>query len=230
MNTSTANGFPVLPSYITSFPEYLNPFCSKTPFTSTSFSPTKAEPSILLPRNAAAFPVTDSRNIPTVILDGNACGLIITSGTTPSAVYGRSSWLTSSPTTPFCPCLDANLSPISGILRSLTRILYILPPSCDCVITTVSTTPFSDGLTPIEVSLRYGPFTSNSLYSSINLGGLVFPINISPPCAVDSVAITPSSSNNLYALSPLNPRIFPSAVGISKLSLIPPGYCFASAS
>ena len=135
----------------------------------------------MLPRNAAAFPVTDSRNIPTVILDGNACGLIRTSGTIPSAVYGRSSWFTNNPTTPFCPCLDANLSPISGIRRSLTLILYILPPSCDWVITTVSTTPLSDGLTPIEVSLLYGPFTSNSLYSSMNLGGLVFPISISPP-------------------------------------------------
>ena len=129
MKTSTGNALPVLPSYIVSLPEYLKPAVSRTSLISSNFSPTNAEPSILLPRNAAAFPVTDSRNIPTVILDGNACGLIRTSGTIPSAVYGRSSWFTNNPTTPFCPCLDANLSPISGIRRSLTLILYILPPS-----------------------------------------------------------------------------------------------------
>src|SRR6267143_3015794 len=94
MKTSAGNAFPVLPSYITSFPEYLKPADSRTSLTPSSFSPTNAEPSILVPLSAAAFPVTDSRNIPTVILDGNACGLISTSGTTPSDVYGKSSWFT----------------------------------------------------------------------------------------------------------------------------------------
>ena len=150
-----------------------------------------------MPRNAAALPVIDSINIPTVILDGNACGLIRTSGEIPSAVYGKSSHFAKIPRIPFWPCRDANLSPISGVRISLTLILYIFPPSLDLVITTVSTTPVSEGLTPIEVSRLYGPFTSNSLYSSINLGGLDFPIRISPPRTCDSVATTPSSSKSL---------------------------------
>ncbi len=100
----------------------------------------------------------------------------------------------------------------------------------DCVITTVSITPVSEGLTPIEVSRLYGPVDSNSLYSSINRGGLVFPIKISPPLTDASVATTPSSSKRRYAFSPLYPLMLSSAFGISKLSRIPPGYCFASAS
>src|SRR5574338_863140 len=211
MNTSTGNGFPVLPSYMTSLPEYFSPEPSSAALISSVFSPTNAEPSNLAPRTAAALPEMDSMNIPTVIRDGNACGLIKTSGITPSAVYGKSSYRARIPTTPFCPCLDANLSPISGILMSLTLILYIFPPSLDCVITTVSTTPVSDGLTPIDVSRLYGPLDSNSRYSSMNLGGLVLPIRMSPPTAFDSVATTPSSSSKRYAFSPLYPRMLSSA-------------------
>ena len=203
MKVSTSNALPVLPSYIFSLPEYLKPCLSRISFTISIFSPTNAEPSNCFPLSAAAFPQTDSIIIPTVILDGNACGLIKTSGCVPSSVYGRSSCFAKMPSTPFCPCLDANLSPISGILISRTRILYIFPPSFDWVITTVSTTPCSDGLTPTDVSRLYGPLVSNSLYSSINLGGLVFPIKISPPSTPDSVATIPSSSNILYAFSPL---------------------------
>jgi len=72
MKTSTGNDFPVRPSYIISFPEYLKPAASIVLFTSSIFSPTNADPSNWLPRKAAAFPVIDSINIPTVILDGNA--------------------------------------------------------------------------------------------------------------------------------------------------------------
>ena len=68
---------------------------------------------------------------------------------------------------------------------------------------TVSTTPFSEGLTPTEVSLRYGPFTSNSLYSSMNLGGDVLPIKMSPPLTTASCMIAPSCSSRRYAFSPL---------------------------
>src|SRR3989344_1681328 len=125
MKTSTGNDLPVLPSYIISLPEYLNPAASITGLTSSIFSPTNAEPSNWLPLNAAALPQIDSMNMPTVILEGNACGLISTSGEIPSAVYGKSSAFAKIPSTPFCPCLDANLSPISGILISLTLILYI---------------------------------------------------------------------------------------------------------
>ncbi len=55
--------------------------------------------------------------------------------------------------TPFWPCLEANLSPISGILMSLTLTLNILPPSTFSVMNIESTTPASDGLTATEVSL-----------------------------------------------------------------------------
>ncbi len=131
MKTSTGKDFPVLPSYIISLPEYSNPCASITCLTSSIFSPTNAEPSNLAPRNAADFPQIDSIIMPTVILDGKACGLIKTSGDIPLAVYGKSSALAKIPKTPFCPCLDANLSPISGILISLALILYIFPPSFD---------------------------------------------------------------------------------------------------
>ena len=72
MKTSTGKGLPVLPSYIFSLPEYLNPDDSIISLTSDNFSPTNAEPSNFFPRNAAALPVIDSNIIPTVILDGNA--------------------------------------------------------------------------------------------------------------------------------------------------------------
>ena len=101
MKTSTGKDFPVLPSYITSFPEYLKPASSIILLAASIFSPTNAEPSNFCPRNAAALPVIDSINIPTVILDGNACGLIKTSGTIPSAVYGKSSFFAKIPRTPF---------------------------------------------------------------------------------------------------------------------------------
>ena len=94
----------------------------------------------------------------------------------------------------------------------------------------VSTTPVSEGLTPMEVSLLYGPLESSSRYSSINLGGLVLPMRISPPDTRDSEATIPSSSNKRYDFSPLYPRRLSSEFGISKLSRIPPGYCFDSAS
>ena len=111
---------------------------------------------------------------------------------------------------------------------SLTLILYIFPPSVACVMTTVSTMPVSEGLTPIDVSRLYGPLCSNSRYSSINLGGLVFPMRMSPPVTDDSVETIPSSSNKRYDFSPLYPRILSSEFGIVKSSRIPPGYCFAS--
>ncbi|AMM72788.1 ORF039L [giant sea perch iridovirus - K1] len=61
--------------------------------------------------------------------DGNACGLMTRSGTTPSAVNGISHWSYIMPHVPFWAVNDANLSPISGmrILRSL--ILTHLHPS-----------------------------------------------------------------------------------------------------
>ena len=201
MNTSTGNGLPVRPSYMTSLPEYLKPAASIACRTSSIFSPTNADPSNCDPRSAAALPVIDSMNMPTVILEGNAWGLISTSGVTPSAVYGRSSFLASMPRTPFCPCRAANLSPISGTRMSLTRILYILPPSLDCVMTTVSTMPVSDGLTDTDVSRRYGPAWSYSRNSSRKRGGLVLPMSMSPPETEASADTAPSSSSRRYDLS-----------------------------
>ncbi len=69
-----------------SLPEASKPLERRTFSISSMLSPANAEPSTEEPRNAAAFPAIDSMNWPTVILDGNACGLIITSGTIPSAV------------------------------------------------------------------------------------------------------------------------------------------------
>ena len=144
---------PVFPSYITSLPVASKPLPLSIFSSSSMCSPAKAEPSTGDPLSAPAFPAMDSMNWPTVILDGNACGLIITSGTMPSAVYGMSSCGTTSPTTPFWPCLEANLSPISGTLMSLTRTLNIFPPSTFSVMKMESTTPASEGLTATEVSL-----------------------------------------------------------------------------
>ena len=197
MKTSAGNFLPVRPSYIVSLPEYSKPRASMACFTSSIFSPTNAEPSNLLPRSAADLPHMDSMNMPTVMREGNAWGFMSTSGVTPSAVYGKSSLLASIPSTPFWPWREANLSPISGILTSRTRILYILPPSLDCVITMVSTTPFSEGLTPMDVSRLYGPEASNSRNSSMNRGGLVLPISTSPPSTAASADMTPSSSSSL---------------------------------
>ena len=41
------------------------------------------------PSIAAALPTIDSTNIPIVILDGKACGLIITSGQIPLSLNGK---------------------------------------------------------------------------------------------------------------------------------------------
>src|SRR5205807_4278472 len=84
-----------------------------------------------------------STNWPIVILDGMAWGLIITSGTTPSTVKGMSSWGTRSPMTPFCPWREANLSPSSGLRKSLPSTLIILFLSLDSVRHVLSMLPCS---------------------------------------------------------------------------------------
>ena len=154
-------------------------------------------PSAGFPLAAAAFPANDSINCPIVILEGMACGLMIMSGTIPSSVKGRSSWGTIKPMTPFCPCLEANLSPSSGTRWSRTLTFTSLLPSFDCVMNIASTIPFSEGRMSTDVSRMDGPFTSNSLYSSRNLGGLILPIRTSPPATPDSRPIIPSGSSSL---------------------------------
>jgi len=151
-------------------------------------------PSAGLPLAEAAFPASDSMNCPIVILEGIACGLIIRSGTVPSSENGRSSCGTIKPMTPFCPCRDANLSPSSGTLWSRTRTFTSWLPSPDIVMNIPSTVPVSEGRMSTDVSRIDGPLTSNSLYSSRNLGGLILPIKTSPPTTCDSKLIMPSGS------------------------------------
>ena len=86
MKTSTANFLPVFPSYITSLPVDSKPLSVRILLTSSGVSPANAVPSAENPLSEAALPEIDSMNCPTVIRDGNACGLMMTSGTTPSAV------------------------------------------------------------------------------------------------------------------------------------------------
>jgi hypothetical protein len=68
--------------------------------------------------------------MPIVILDGKAFGLIIISGVMPFYVKGISILGHSIDSTPFCPCLDENLSPITGFLSNLnliaTRSVFLL--------------------------------------------------------------------------------------------------------
>jgi|688.fasta_scaffold1177704_1 hypothetical protein len=61
-----------------------------------------------------------SINIPIVILLGNALGFMIMSGVIPLYVNGISILGHNIDKTPFCPCLDENLSPITGLLSNLS--------------------------------------------------------------------------------------------------------------
>lgn len=61
-----------------------------------------------------------SISIPIVILLGKALGLIITSGVMPDSVNGISILGQSIESTPFWPCLEENLSPITGLLSNLS--------------------------------------------------------------------------------------------------------------
>ena len=73
---------------------------------------------------AAALPAMLSISIPIVIRDGMACGLIIISGFKPSSVYGISCSGMILPIVPFCPCLDENLSPITGAMITADNAAY----------------------------------------------------------------------------------------------------------
>ncbi len=151
------------------------------------------------------------------------------SGITPEAVYGISACSTTKPNTPFWPCLEENLSPNSGILKSRTFILTNLLPSTVSEIITVSTIPCSLCRIFFEVSRLFGCISSNSSYDFIKRGGEVLPIRTSPPFTCVSGSIIPSTSdNNLYDSADLKPRTPLS--GISNLSTSPPGYFLSSAS
>jgi hypothetical protein len=81
---------------------------------------------LFAPYKAADFAAILSINIPIVILLGKALGLMIISGVIPLYVNGISIFGQSIDKTPFCPCLDENLSPITGLLskRSFIKTLY----------------------------------------------------------------------------------------------------------
>lgn len=90
---------------------------------------------------AATFAVKHSIIWPIVIREGMQWGLTIISGTIPSQVNGRSYCLKHMPQTPFCPCLEANLSPIWGIRTFLILIFTILLPLRFSVTAILSMTP-----------------------------------------------------------------------------------------
>ena len=102
---------------------------------------TNAVQSPVAPYIADALPVIVSTNCPMVIREGIAWGLIIKSGRIPSAVNGISRSGITKPIVPFCPALDAILSPIFGIRSSRTRTLAIRVPISPSVINVLSTIP-----------------------------------------------------------------------------------------
>jgi len=65
-----------------------------------------------------------SISIPIVIRDGKALGLMMTSGVIPDSVKGISIYGHNMDRTPFYPCLEENLSPITG-LRGNLRVYAI---------------------------------------------------------------------------------------------------------
>jgi hypothetical protein len=99
------------------------------------------------------------------------------------------------PMTPFWPWRDANLSPSSGTLWSLVFTLASLLPLEDSVRITVSTTPFSLDLIVTEVSRLCWGVIPNSVGSSRNRGGEVFPIRTSLGATTALGLTRPSSSN-----------------------------------
>ncbi len=176
---------------------------------------------IRLPSRLPTLPPIISSTWATVILEGMAWGLITRSGTIPDSVNGISSngWI--SPSTPFCPCLDANLSPSSGILSSRTLTFASRAPFMLSVRITASTMPRSfERMVTLDSLLCWG-LRPSSVGSSRNLGGLVFPISTSVRSTITSGLTIPSSSNWEYTSGPRAPLT--SWSGISNLSSCPPG-------
>lgn len=77
---------------------------------------------MIFPSKATDFAAILSINIPIVILEGKAFGLMMMSGVIPVYVNGISILGQSIDRTPFCPCLEENLSPITGLLSNLNFI------------------------------------------------------------------------------------------------------------
>ena len=75
---------------------------------------------------APDLPAMLSTSIPIVIRLGNACGLMITSGWIPLSLNGMSMAGHFCEHTPFWPCREENLSPMTGerVIRSVMWIFW----------------------------------------------------------------------------------------------------------
>lgn len=73
---------------------------------------------------APALPAILSTNMPIVIRLGNAWGLMMMSGCMPLSVKGISTAGQFCEQTPFCPCRDENLSPMTGA-RGMRNVKWI---------------------------------------------------------------------------------------------------------
>jgi hypothetical protein len=104
--------------------------------------------------------------------------LTIISGTIPSIVNGRSYCLYVIPQVPFCPCLEANLSPICGILTLLILTLTNLFPQAFYETITKSTIPLYALLDLKEASLNFF-LTYILLKIELSEGVSIFPTSIS---------------------------------------------------
>ncbi|OPX66863.1 MAG: hypothetical protein A4E30_00093 [Methanomassiliicoccales archaeon PtaB.Bin215] len=197
MKTSAWIMRPVRPSYMTSRPDFWKPASTNDWRRASSRSPLKAVPSTCLPSREPTLPPIISSTWATVIREGMAWGLMTRSGMMPSAVKGMSEDGTSNPTTPFCPCLEANLSPSSGILSSRTLTLTKREPFSDSVSMTLSTQPVSPARTVTEVSRLLWPDRKLASSSSTKRGGEVLPTRTCPPETGVSGDISPSSSERL---------------------------------
>ena len=78
------------------------------------------------PCMAPDLPAMLSTSIPIVIRLGNACGLMITSGWIPLSLNGMSTAGHFCEHTPFWPCREENLSPMTGerVIRSVMWIFW----------------------------------------------------------------------------------------------------------
>jgi len=160
---------------------------------SSSLSPPKAVPYFLYPLSTPAFPEINSIIFPTVILDGNPWGFIIMSGHHPLSLKGISIYGTMIPTTPFWPCLELNLSPISGILIC-QAINFTLNRSSSVWLTTILSA--YEGNSPLY-------FAGLSIYSSwirTSLATYLF-IYTSPFSILDPTHKIPSFSRFYLILS-----------------------------
>lgn len=147
-----------------------------------------------LPFIAANFAMRHSMQCPMVILEGMQWGLTIISGTIPSIVKGRSSWRYVIPHVPFWPCLEANLSPIWGILTLLTLTFANLLPVAFSETITRSTTPRSALLERREASLNF-PLAYMVVLSLLSEGVRIFPTRIYSSSMVCPGGMMPSVSS-----------------------------------